>query len=232
VSPRPQRVIAILGMHRSGTSCLTGSLQEAGLELGDAHTWNPWNRKGNRENQAFVDLHDSILAASGGAWDKPPRRVTWLPEHRQEAESLLAAHGDIPALGFKDPRCLLLLAGWKALVPDMERVGIFRHPDAVAESLFTRNQIVREDALSLWYAYNRVLYREYRQRPFPLLSFDDGEADFNSKVDAVVQQLGLQTVAAPRRFYDNELKSHGGGSRSGLPWKIRYLYYRLQRASL
>ncbi|HBM84618.1 MAG TPA: sulfotransferase family protein, partial [Halieaceae bacterium] len=35
MTSQPRRVIAILGMHRSGTSCLTGSLQEAGLELGE-----------------------------------------------------------------------------------------------------------------------------------------------------------------------------------------------------
>ena len=64
MTSQPRRVIAILGMHRSGTSCLTGSLQEAGLELGEHHTWNPYNRKGNRENQDFVDLHDAILAAN------------------------------------------------------------------------------------------------------------------------------------------------------------------------
>ena len=60
----PSRVIAILGMHRSGTSCLTGSLQNSGLFLGECHTWNKHNERGNRENQKFVDLHDAILAAN------------------------------------------------------------------------------------------------------------------------------------------------------------------------
>ena len=41
VADMPDRVVCILGMHRSGTSCLTGSLQQAGLFLGDCHTWNP-----------------------------------------------------------------------------------------------------------------------------------------------------------------------------------------------
>ena len=31
---RPQQVLTVLGMHRSGTSLLTGTLQEAGLVLG------------------------------------------------------------------------------------------------------------------------------------------------------------------------------------------------------
>jgi hypothetical protein len=56
-------------------------LQNAGLFLGDCHTWNKHNEKGNRENQKFVDLHDAILAANGGAWDAPPASVVWKDEH-------------------------------------------------------------------------------------------------------------------------------------------------------
>jgi hypothetical protein len=50
VKRRPQRVVSILGMHRSGTRCLTGTMQEAGLVLGKFSTFNEFNRKGNREN--------------------------------------------------------------------------------------------------------------------------------------------------------------------------------------
>jgi len=44
--------VAILGMHRSGTSCLAGSLQELGLYLGEVYDQNPHNPRGNRENAA------------------------------------------------------------------------------------------------------------------------------------------------------------------------------------
>ena len=75
LAPQPLEILCVLGMHRSGTSCLTGSLQEAGLYLGDCHTWNPHNLKGNRENQEIVDINDRVLADNGGAWDAPPERV-------------------------------------------------------------------------------------------------------------------------------------------------------------
>ena len=42
--------IVILGMHRSGTSCLAGCLEELGLHLGTVITSAPHNKKGNREN--------------------------------------------------------------------------------------------------------------------------------------------------------------------------------------
>ena len=65
--PDKCKVICVLGMHRSGTSCLVGSLQKAGLHLGKHHTWNRYNRKGNRENQDIVDLNRAVLEFSGGS---------------------------------------------------------------------------------------------------------------------------------------------------------------------
>jgi len=232
LSTEPARVIAVLGMHRSGTSCLTGSLQAAGLDLGDCHTWNPYNLKGNRENQAFVDLHDSILAANGGAWDNPPASCTWQQDHSQRARELLASHAHLPVLGFKDPRALLVLDGWRALVPALECVGIFRHPEAVALSLHNRSQMPREKALSLWYAYNRILYREYHRLRFPLLCFDEEEALFTAKVDRVIDSLQLRPPDTSQRFYDNELRNYSAAGKERLPWRLRWLYQRLRWASL
>ena len=70
------------------------------VDLGECHTWNPFNLKGNRENQDFVDLHDDILADNGGAWDRPPEQVRWSPAHRERARNLLARYGDVGVMGF------------------------------------------------------------------------------------------------------------------------------------
>ena len=83
--PRPKRVLAILGMHRSGTSCLAGSLQKAGLFLGKHHTWNEHNKRGNRENQDIVDLHEELLRANEGKWHQPPKTNDWTKQHINKA---------------------------------------------------------------------------------------------------------------------------------------------------
>ena len=96
-------------MHRSGTSCLTGSLQQAGLFLGDTHEFSKHNWKGNRENQNFVDLDDLVLEANEGAWDSPPARVRWSEEHLTLAKELLAGYSEAPVFGFNfgDPEEVL-----------------------------------------------------------------------------------------------------------------------------
>jgi hypothetical protein len=224
----PSRTICVLGMHRSGTSCLTGSLQEAGLQLGDCHTWNPFNLKGNRENQAFVDLHDAILEANGGSWDHPPANAQWSERHLAMGRELVAAHSHLPVMGFKDPRTLLVLEGWQQLEPKMEFVGIFRHPNAVAASLARRSKMKRKEALRLWYEYNKRLLNAFRRTPFPVLCFDASEQEFQQHLAGVIKTLELQPAEVGENFYDGDLKNFDHQSSGRLPLKVGYLYKRLK----
>lgn len=229
---RPARVIGILGMHRSGTSCLTGTLQEAGLFLGEHHTWNHHNRKGNRENQSIVDIHEDILSDNGGAWDNPPKTANWKREQLESVAHLLAEHRAEPFFGFKDPRALLLLEGWKGICPDIEFVGIFRHPNAVAGSLHQRNSKPHAECLELWYAYNSILYAEYLKKPFPVLNFDEDEAVLDDKIMTVAGQLGLPGREGDEKFYNPELRHNAGRGAIFLPRRIRRLYKQLKKISL
>jgi hypothetical protein len=124
--------VCLLGMHRSGTSCLTGSLQAAGLYLGKHHTWNSHNPLGNRENPDMFDLHEDLLAANSGSWRTPPEKVIWADYHLDWARRIIAGFDQHPVWGFKDPRTLLTLAGWKSLLENVTCIGIFRHPLAAA----------------------------------------------------------------------------------------------------
>src|SRR5439155_26061425 len=97
------RVVAILGMHRSGTSWLTGSLEEAGLYLGDVRTESKHNPKGNRESEVLQNLHESVLEDNGGSWRKPKWPNVWSDERRAELKRYIA-QVDHKLWGFKDPR--------------------------------------------------------------------------------------------------------------------------------
>ena len=71
----PTRIYAVLGMHRSGTSWLAGSLEERGLALGEVNESAKYNAKGNRENSELQSLHAAVLRDSGGTWRDIPRRI-------------------------------------------------------------------------------------------------------------------------------------------------------------
>ena len=218
-------------MHRSGTSFLVGSLQQHGLFLGKHRTSNKFNLRGNRENPDIQDLQDAILRKSGGSWDMPPPVVEWRPEHFEDAQGILAEYADHPVWGFKDPRALLTLDGWRALVPDLELVGIFRHPLRVAQSLKRRDDMAHEKALGLWELYNQRLLEVHRQQSFPILCFDEEAPVLQAKLLELVEMLGLERVSVDEPFFADELRQAGaeGGS---VPAGLQELYGQLCAVSI
>jgi hypothetical protein len=227
---RPGRVIAVLGMHRSGTSALAGSLQEHGLFLGDVSTRDRHNPKGNRESVELRRLNENVLRQNGGGWAQPPADVTWSEQQLDRARAMISEHAGRPVWGFKDPRTLLTLAGWRALVPDLERVGIFRHPARVARSLERRNGMSQDEGIALWLAYNEALLAELRREPFPLVSFDDEPETFREKLVEVARRLGLGESTREDRFFAAELRDAEPVERVGPPAKA--LYEELQALTL
>ena len=69
------RPVAIVGMHRSGTSMVAKLLQQAGLNLGEEADLMPpaaENPEGFYEHLEFVRLNDEVLNIAGAGWDCPP----------------------------------------------------------------------------------------------------------------------------------------------------------------
>lgn len=185
--------LIVLGMHRSGTSCLAGMLQGVGFSSGAMDGWAPDNQRGNREALEAVKLNDALLNANKAAWDCLPRQG--LPivheEHRLARDRLLekAASTDKPWM-FKDPRTLLTLSFWREAMPGSRRIGIFRHPWRVAMSLYFRGGSVQKsirDGLALWIGYNKALMAEHERAPFPVVCFDLAREEFVAQVAAALQ---------------------------------------------
>ncbi len=226
---RPKRVLAILGMHRSGTSCLTGSLQKAGLFLGKHQTQNKHNQRGNRENQEVLKLHKALLNYNDGKWHQPPKVSEWSKEHILRAKEILKEYSNAGIWGFKDPRSLFFIEGWQNLIPDIEFIGIYRHPLAVAKSLYERNEFSKELAFNLWHYHNSILIKLHQQNPFPILSFDNNEDEFHESLSALQDCLGLGSVPIKEdRFFTSSLRTKNQFKGQKLPKKIHELYQQLR----
>jgi hypothetical protein len=223
------RVICVLGMHRSGTSCLAGSLQESGLELGEVITSSPHNKKGNREHPQIMSLHEEVLADNGGSWDNPPERVVWSHAHGERLDRFIAGYRGHACWGFKCPRTLFTLDGWRERIPELEFVGTFRHPVAVAESLARRHGGPAEPWLELWATYNERLL-SYRERfGFEILRFDLDEAAYARRLRGMIERMGLKP---PERFqfFEAPLR-HEAETELELPERVRRVYEALEQAS-
>lgn len=225
-SQSEQRVICVLGMHRSGTSCLAGSLEEAGVFLGDVQRKNPYNLKGNCEHLKIMELHDDLFAANGGSWDKPPQRVTWSQKHRDLRDEIIHEYHDVPLWGFKDPRTLFALDGWLEVLPTMSFAGTFRHPLAVARSLERRNKFSLEKGFQVWAAYNQRLLGYHCQQGGPIISFDLHEDVYKKKLQKLLLLLGLSLSSSKLVFFEADLR-HEENESFQLPVEIQNLYDRL-----
>ncbi len=225
------RFVFILGMHRSGTSCLAGALERCGLFLGPASQRAVRDPEGFLyEHEGAVSVNSRILAANGGTWYRPPARVVVDEGGRREIRRIavqLARH--VPC-GLKDPRLLLLLDAWTEMVDSWSLVGTFRHPASVVRSLLRRTPGLTEDmAWEMWSAYNEQLVRWHRGRQFPIIEFDleDPEA-YCSSVAAAAMELGLcPDMASLRDFVRPELVA-GKDRDEPIPERYRQIYAYLK----
>lgn len=227
-----QRVIAILGMHRSGTSLLAGTLQECGLDLGEVNTAAPANEKGNRESWLLTALHEDLLRTAGGGWDKPPEHpVAWGPLHRAVRDIYIGSFAGSTVWGFKDPRLLFCLEGWIERLPHLEAVGVFRHPLEVARSLVKRTpaRLTLDRALGLWTAYNRRLVEWREKTGCPLLEYGSDGPAFNEQAAALARRLRLPRTPAATEltFFEPGLR-HQQADDAPLPDDAAAVYTRLR----
>lgn len=198
--------VVILGMHRSGTSCLAGMLVAGGRAAAGDSVRNWDNERGHHEMLDVVRLDEAVLAYSRGHWLAPPTEVRWTDAHARERDRLLRLVIDgRPAL-LKDPRMLLVLPFWRASQIPFDVVGIVRHPLAVARSLAGWRGMPLVEGLALWTAHNRVLAADHAAHGYPLVDFD---APKELMVETVTSAFALDADAAAAAF-DERLVHHAG----------------------
>jgi hypothetical protein len=205
---REKTIVAVLGMHRSGTSAVAGMLADHGLEFGAVRERNRFNPRGNREIPELNELHEEVLERSGGSWWNPPAEVRVRPADLRRRNRILAS---IPgeAIAVKDPRMLVCPDLWRDL--ELRPIGVIRNPVAVTRSLAHRArerphrhpQISDREWEDVWVTYNRALLAEHRRRPFPIIDFDRPD-ELDDRVGAALGFWGLEPAGASE-FFDPDL---------------------------
>ena len=156
--------LIVVGMHRSGTSAVTGALAGLGFNMArseDRMDW-PASNPEHWESLSAALFNESLLAAFGGSWDAPPELpVGWhtdpdIVSAGDPTTVMAAAYPDPGPLVWKDPRLCLLLPYWRERLPGpVAVVFVGRSPLAVARSLQQRDGMDVTDGLALWERYNR-----------------------------------------------------------------------------
>src|SRR4051812_41037362 len=163
-SPPPAAQVIVLGMHRSGTSALTGLLRLLGLWAGEEDDFPPadvHNQAGYWEHRGVWSIDEAILEALGASWseiaDLDLSRLGEGPRARfrgrvRDLVRDLDRHG---SWVIKDPRLCLLFPFWRDILERPLCVLIYREPLPVARSLAARDGIPIPCGIALWERYTR-----------------------------------------------------------------------------
>jgi hypothetical protein len=226
-----QKVIIIVGMHRSGTSALTRVLNLLGVELGpDLLGAFPSNEKGHWESLNIIRAHQDILESLDSCWDDiGPLPDGWVERiiDSCSVQAILSYirrnFADSRIWAVKDPRLGRLLPLWKKILVHLDcepfYVNIIRHPHEVALSLHKRDNMPLGKGGLLW--LNHVLsaqkHTEGCKRAF--LTYESLLNDWRRTIGSLEEQLGfsfpLQTGQTARQiesFLDPALRHHVASS--------------------
>lgn len=214
--------VLILGMHRSGTSLVSGVINKLGVFGGDEQALGrsgEWNPRGYWEFRALTQANNRILALLGGRWD----RVAGLEDslfvrHEQkiarickELEPALKAFGQQGDWAVKDPRMCLLLPAWKSHLSKPLAVLVVRDPVEVAISLNRRNQMPLTVGIALWEVYMRSALRHSHGMPRILVDYNALLQNPGQEIRSLQEKLARQGVAVSAMpeeligFVDNSL---------------------------
>ena len=201
-SQRPATLV-VLGMHRSGTSALAGTLSIlSDFELRSEIPRTQENPKGFFEAQPISRLNQDILESMDTSWDEFKNiEPDWFFEQsskdfQNRAKMLVEeVFYNQPTVILKDPRICRIFPFWENLIArEGRRIGIIhihRNPLEVCESLKARNNIDLEHGQLVWLRY--VLDAEYQTRGLPrhFVSFKNLVTDWRRVVDDIEDKLGL-----------------------------------------
>ena len=218
-----QKIVCVLGMHRSGTSLLTKILNLTGVDLGQQTllTTEPFadNPKGYWEHSALTGISDAIIKRYGGTWDQPPVLPQgWetdirLDDLRHRARRLIDEEfSQAPIWGWKDPRTCLTLPFWQQLLPGMRYIICLRNPVDVAASLRRRDSFSDEKSFRLWFTYVTAALNQTQDKPRLLIVYEDLMNDCLSELGRLAAFLGtsesVEVGKAVQKFVDPKLHHH------------------------
>ena len=203
--------IVVLGMHRSGTSCITNLLNKMGCYFGpdSQHTViSKENSKGFWERRDMRVLCDYLLQSQGCDWwnvaDFDFDKIE--PAVMQEADRLFSlALDDLRNHRnwvLKEPRLCLLWPFIERHVQDVVYVVSYRNPLSVANSLKKRNNFPLDYSLLLWEYYTLSALKSIKSDNFLLVDYDklvDNPEEISEKIFSSLSSQGAFEITLPNK---------------------------------
>lgn len=225
-----QTCIVVLGMHRSGTSALTGVLSLLGIHPGNRllPPMEDINPKGFWEHAEIVSIHNELLGAFNSSWeDESPLPDQWwhsplIADMRSRIINVLCCDfRNQPIWLIKDPRMCRLLPLWweifRELACQPKFILALRNPAEVAHSLHKRDDLDEEASCLLWLTHMLEAEYQTRNQPRAFVSYERLLYDWRGTVAEICRTLCItwpvSTEDAAQNieiFLDSSLRHHTG----------------------
>jgi hypothetical protein len=206
--PYRRYAYVVLGMHRSGTSALSGALCCFGAD-GPKTPMRPTedNPSGYFESTPVKVLNDRILHSAGTRWDDWTRIPGgWFEGPRaaalkEEAKAVIQAEfGASPLFVFKDPRICRIWPFWQSVLTELGITPIpillLRDPEEVAASLVKRDGMAESLARLIWLNHLLEAERSTRGKTRVITTFDRLLSDWPGLMSEIEAASGF---TLPRR---------------------------------
>jgi hypothetical protein len=243
--------VLLVGMHRSGTSAITGLMGHLGLAVPSGDDLmarsRPANERGHWESLSLVDFNNRLLNHLDGSWSAPPHlEPGWedgpsLETWRREARSLFDTTFPSRPLVWKDPRTCVLLPFWRTVLdPPLVAVFVMRDPMEVARSLQARNHMPFTYGLAIWERYLRRASADLHGIPTFATEYSESLSDPEAWCGRLVDFLGRCGVQVPAStthdavgFLDADLRHHQSEPEAGadMPASTLEVWERLRAGS-
>jgi hypothetical protein len=200
-----RRALLVLGMHRSGTSALTGLIVRLGVDAPRTlHPPNEWNPLGYWESEPILDFHDRLLRAAGTSWDAwtPLNASSAAVPFTSELTRLIAAEfGSAPMFVVKDPRMCRLVPFWLQTLEasDIEPAAILivRDPVEVSRSLATRDRLSAEFSVLMWLRHMLDAEHATRGLPRSIVGYHELLTDWRAVARRIAEDLHITWPCSP-----------------------------------
>lgn len=214
----------VLGMHRSGTSSIAGTLAILGATpprtlMGP----KPDNPKGFWESEVLMMFNDEILTRAKSAWNdsSPIDSSIFTSEegadlHPRAVEKIKEEFSTSDTIVLKDPRICRFFPFWNDVL-QQENFEVFaiipmRPPLEVATSLKVRNGMPLQHGLDLWRRHVIDAERDTRTTSRQILAWDDFLSDWRSAIGRLDNKFGrnldLSNSERVDTFLQSDAKTH------------------------
>ncbi|WP_158589136.1 sulfotransferase family protein [Alginatibacterium sediminis] len=211
------KAVIVVGMHRSGTSALSGEISQFGIFMGKSlfAAQKGVNDKGFFENSRIVYFNDFLFDKMLSSWDDPMgylrcQDFDFLPYIEAGRNLLRSEYSDHSVWGIKDPRLTMLLPFWKQVF-ELEGVEVcflhmYRNPTEVIGSLSKRDGFSEQKSSMLWLNYNLTSFLACHSGRYVAISFDHLLSDPQATRNRISEAFDLQLEGNQTSFIDSELR--------------------------